>query len=190
MTTKRLLAICLIVTCTAIAWFLLAGALKIRSVDSAQRLGTEIVKNWGPVLNQEHPSLFYESPTGGRARREIQPERSDIRVSLSFDPKQKGLLWYRTFIVDFAGEYLIKNPTPIPQTIYAAFKLPDGDTRYDRFSLTFGDQSSDKAPVNGMMRESLLVAPGAEATLKVEYRAARHQFVDLFIEKRWPGQTA
>ena len=171
MTIKRLLAICLIVGCTSAAWFLLGGTVQYRSNETDGRLGSEVVKNWGPVLTQEHPSLFYEAPTGANARREIQPETSDIAVTLTYEPKQKGLLWYRTYKAEFTGKYLVKNPTPIAQTIYAAFKFPAADARYDAFALRFGDKLSDKAPVNGEVRESLLVPPGAEVPLTVTYRA-------------------
>ena len=171
MTIKRLLAICLIVGCTSAAWFLLGGTLQYRSNETDGRLGSEVVKNWGPLLTQEHPSLFYEAPTGAGARREIQPETSNIAVTLTYEPKQKGLLWYRTYKAEFTGKYLVKNPTPIAQTIYAAFKFPAADARYDAFSLRFGDKLTDKAPVNGEIRESLLLPPGAEVPLTVTYRA-------------------
>ncbi len=171
MTTKHLLAICLIVACTSAAWFLLGGTVQYRSNQTDGRLGSEVVKNWGPVLTQEHPALFYEAPTGANARREIQPETSDIAVTLTYEPKQKGLLWYRTYKAEFTGKYVVKNPTPIAQTIYAAFKFPAADARYDAFALRFGDKLSDKTPVNGEVRESLLVPPGAEVPLTVTYRA-------------------
>src|SRR4030095_8966267 len=172
MTIKRLIAICTIVACTAIAWFLLAGAVRFRSGDSDSRLSAEVVKNWGPVLSQQHPILFYESPTSARSRREIQPERSDVTVKLTYDPKQKGLLWYRTYFVDFLAEYRVKNPTPIAQTIYSVFRFPDAEARYDKFSLTFGEKLTDKAPVDGEIRESLQVPADGEVSLKVTYRAA------------------
>ena len=171
MTIKHLLAICIIIACTSAAWFLLGGTLQYRSNQTDDRLGSEVVKNWGPLLMQEHPSLFYEAPTGAGARREIQPETSDIAVTLTYEPKQKGLLWYRTYKAEFTGKYLVKNPTPIAQTIYAAFKFPAADARYDAFSLRFGDKLTDKAPVNGEIRESLLLPPGAEVPLTVTYRA-------------------
>ena len=171
MTTKRLIAICLIVLCTSVGWFLLGGTVQFRSNQTDERLGSEVAKVWGPVLSQEHPSLFYEAPTSAGARRAIQPEKSDIAVKLTFDPKQKGLLWYRAYKAEFTGKYLVKNPTPIAQTIYAAFKFPAADARYDAFSLRFGDKLTDKAPVNGEIRESLLVPPGGEVPLTVTYRA-------------------
>ncbi|MEO7318288.1 MAG: hypothetical protein ABIZ56_04810, partial [Chthoniobacteraceae bacterium] len=169
MTIKHLIAICTIVVCTSAAWFLLGGTLQFRSSETNGRLGSEVVKVWGPILSQEHPALFYEAPTSAGARRAIQPEKSDIAVKLTYDPKQKGLLWYRTYKVAFTGEYLVKNPTPIPQTIYVEFKFPAADTRYDSFSLKFGEKLSDKTPENGVLRESLLLAPGAETPLSVTY---------------------
>jgi hypothetical protein len=172
MTIKRLLAICTILACTGIAWFILAGAVRFRSGESNSRLSAEVVKNWGPVLSQQPPALFYESPTSARSRREIQPERSDVTVKLTYDPKQKGLLWYRTYFVDFEAEYVVKNLTPIAQTIYATFPFPAAEARYDKFSLTFGEKLTDKAPVDGEIHESLLLPPGGEVPLKVKYRAA------------------
>jgi hypothetical protein len=171
MTIKRFIAIATIVAFTALAWFLLATAVHLRSNTSNAQLSPEVVKNWGPELTQQHPALFYESPTAGRTRRDIQPERSDVRVTLAYEPKQKGLLWYRTYFVDFAADYVVKNPTPITQTIYVAFRFPAAEARYDQFSLQFGEKLTDKAPVDGVIRESLQLAAGAQVPLKVKYRA-------------------
>ncbi len=172
MTIKRLFAIGFIIVCTAVAWFILGGAVSLRSRSSDSRLSSEVAQNWGPPLVQEHPVLFYEAPTSGLARREIQPLSSDIRVALVYEPKRKGLLWYRTYFADFTGSYVVKNPTQIAQTIYVTFRFPAQDARYDRFSLQFGDKLTDKAPVDGQIRESLTLAAGAQVPLTVTYHAA------------------
>lgn len=172
MTIKRLIAISIIIACTAAAWFILAGTVNLRSASTSARLTPEVERNWGPVLRQEQPALYYEAPADERSRREIQPEQTSIRVTLTYEPKNKGLLWYRTYSADFEAEYVVKNPTPIPQTIYAAFRFPAANARYDKFSLTFGDKATDKEPENGLLIESLQIPPGAEVPLKVTYRAA------------------
>lgn len=169
MTIPRLLAVAGIAGCTAVGWFILGGAIAIRSRDGAQRLAPEVAGNWGPPLSQTHPVLFHETPGGGSLMRQFQPEASDIKVSLRHEPKRKGLLWYRTYAVDFEAGYQVKNPTPIEQTIHVSFRLPAENARYDRFSLQFGDKVTDKAPVAGEIRESLLVAPGAVVPLKITY---------------------
>jgi hypothetical protein len=172
MTVKRLIAISCIVACTAAAWFVLAETVNVRSASSSSRLTPEVEKNWGPVLKQEQPSLYYETPGEGRSRREIQPEQSNIQVAITYEPKNKGLFWYRTYFADFEAEYRVKNPAPIPQTIYVAFRFPAAEARYDKFSLIFGDKTTNKEPENGQLAESLQLAPGAEAPLKVTYRAS------------------
>lgn len=172
MTIKRFIAITLIVGCTALAWFILAGTVRFRSAGTESRLTPEVAKNWGPILTQQHPTLHYEAPAEADARREIQPERSDVRIAIRYEPKNKGLLWYRTYQVDFAAEYLVKNPTPIPQTIYATFRFPAAEARYDQFALSFGEKATSKEPSNGVITESLLIEPGAEVPLKVAYRSS------------------
>jgi hypothetical protein len=143
MNIKRLLAIMFIIGCTSVCWITLAGTVQFRSSGTQSRLTPEVSKNWGPVLKQEHPILYYEAPAEANTRREIQPERSEITVNLGYDPKNKGLLWYRTYTVDFDATYRVKNPTPITQTIYAAFRFPAEDARYDNFSLVFGNKSTN-----------------------------------------------
>ncbi len=93
MTIKRLLAICLIVGCTSAAWFLLGGTLQYRSNQTDGRLGSEVVKNWGPLLTQEHPSLLYEAPTRAGAPPEKQPHplRSETFVRRSRHDFRDGL---------------------------------------------------------------------------------------------------
>ncbi|HEY2342932.1 MAG TPA: hypothetical protein VGH90_07885, partial [Chthoniobacteraceae bacterium] len=172
MTTKRLLAIFAIVLCTGIAWFTLAGAIQFRTTNADSELSAAVVKNWGPVLVQEPPVFTYEAPTPGLPPREIYPTSSKIDVSLAYEPKQKGLLWYRTYLADFHAEYRIKNPTPIAQTIYAAFSFPAADARYDAFTLTLGDKVTENPPVNGRIQQSLRLEPGQEVPLVVSYRAA------------------
>jgi len=41
---------------------------------------------------QQHPRIYYASPAAGKTMREIQPESSNVKVDLRYDPKQKGLL--------------------------------------------------------------------------------------------------
>ncbi|MCB1089177.1 MAG: hypothetical protein KDM63_19225, partial [Verrucomicrobiae bacterium] len=66
MTPIRLLAIALIVACTAVAWFLLGGALAIRTKETDQRLSATVAGNWGQPIVQKHPQAFYIAPTAAR----------------------------------------------------------------------------------------------------------------------------
>ncbi len=172
MSLKHLAAIVGILLCTAVAWFTLGSAVVFRSRSANAELSEEVVRNWGPALAQEQPTLSYESPTAGLPPRTILPTSSKIDVDLSYEPKQKGLLWYRTYFVDFTAEYLIQNPTPIAQTIYASVQLPNKDARYDAFAFKLGGKLTDKAPVNGVIRDSIRLEPGQETPLVISYKAA------------------
>ncbi len=172
MTPLRLLAIFLIITCTAGAWFILGGALSIRTARTDARLSETVAGNWGQPMTQIHPRAFYIAPTAARTKRSIQPERSEVTVVLRSDPKRKGLLWYRTYTVDFEAVYQLKNPTPIPQTIYVAFDFPAKDIRFDEFSFLLGEKETDKAPREGSITEAVILEPGEVIPVKLSYTAA------------------
>jgi hypothetical protein len=172
MTPKRLLAIGFIFACTAAGWFLLGHTLSWRTHTLNQRLDQEVTGNWGAPIEQAHPCIYYLAPTGNESRRLIQPDRSRITVDLHHDPKKKGLLWYRTFRADFEADYLLRNPTPIPQTVFVRFDFPVAGMRYDRFTLALGGKTTGKAPANGTLTESVLLGPGEETSLRVAYQTA------------------
>src|SRR5207249_2526273 len=75
--------------------------------------GRAVADVWGPVMIQQHPLVYYTSPASVTGRKYIQPQQSDVSVNLRYEPKKKGLLWYRTYVVDFTGDYVVENPTQI-----------------------------------------------------------------------------
>ncbi len=171
MKASRLFAILFIVVGTAVAWLVLGSALTYRSGIAGVRLGEAVSGNWGVPMQQLHPEIFYVSPTAARVRREVDPDSSNVQVDLRFDPKKKGLLWYRTYVVDFQGDYVVKNPTPITQTIYISFKFPAKEARYESFSFVLGDKRTDKAPQDGGITDAVILKPGEELPVKLTYTA-------------------
>lgn len=172
MNIKNLSAIILIFICTAAAWFLLCSALDNRTNNTHNKLLNEVQGNWGGAIVQPHPKLYYIAPTSARAKRVIQPASSKIDVDLRYDPKKKGLLWYRTYVVDLNAEYVLKNPTPIRQTVFVVFDFPESGMRYDKFALGIGEKLTDKVPSNGSITESVMLEANAETTIRIGYRAA------------------
>ena len=196
---KRILAIAFIFVCTSIAWVVLGATIFTRTQGSDQRLKGRVGSTWGTSQQQRAPVAFIEkietrtvetparrtppgepvpmSSTSGdrtetvRTRVPLALDQTRAGVVINLEHRRKGLLWYSTYKVAFDGQYVVKNPTQIPQTIYVEFKFPAADTRYDSFSLKFGENLSDKTPENGILRESVLLAPGAETPLAVTYAA-------------------
>lgn len=171
MSVKRLFAILFIYGCTAFAWFILGGALTVRTAESSSGTAGAVSGGWGPPLTQTHPRAYYQSPGARDGKAWLRPVKSEVQAELASDPKRKGLVWYRTYGVSFLGEYVFENPTPIPQTIFVQFTLPSPDASYNRFSYTLNGTPT-KASVNGRepITEAVTLAPGDRATLVVGYK--------------------
>ena len=171
MTPLRLIAILFITLCTAVAWFILGTALNVRTSQSGMSTAQSVLGGWGPPIEQIHPHAWYQSPGAGDGKALIRPSGSKVNISLGYEPRQKGLMWYRTFAAVFRGEYTFTNPTPIPQTIYVQFSLPSPDAGYNEFLLTLNGKPTTanvtgKAPIT----EAVVVEAGAAATLVVAYK--------------------
>ena len=204
----HLLAIIGIFLSTCAGWVILGGAVTLRDVRTGSVLGDEVTRNWGPPLTQAHPAFFYIAPTASHARKPVLPESSNVQVNLRYQPKSKGLHNYRTYAATFEAAYTIKNPTPIAQTLYGTFTLPDEKARYDAFSMKLGDKVTDKAPASGSITESLELPAGGSATVVIRYIASglntwRYEFNGAqrvrnfklvmttdFADYNFPGDTA
>jgi hypothetical protein len=172
MSTPRLFAIAIIFLCTAVGWFILGQAITWRTTDKSSGFDASIAKGWGPPMAQAHPVIYYASPASADGKQRIQPVASDVRVMLKYEPKRRGLLRYRTYVVDFAADYRVENPTPITQTLYVNFQFPAKDTSYENFSFQVGDNLSTSAVAAAAgITEAVTLAPGESATVKAAYRS-------------------
>lgn len=171
LTPFRLAAIGFIFMGTTMAWMILGQAIKSRTQHSTSESFASVEKVWGPEQGQEQPTIWYLSPTGETGRRFVQPSMSDIKVVLGYEPKKKGLLWHRTYGVDFSGHYEIPNPTPIAQTIYVSFPLPSWSSSYQDFAFTLGDQgTANQIPRDGKITQAITIPAGGSVPLKVSYQ--------------------
>lgn len=170
MTIKRLAAIIFILLCTTAAWVILGASLQFRTESSSGNLGRAVAGVWGPPMTQQHPVVYYLSPGSSDGRHLIQPEESKVAVDLKYEPKKRGLFWYRTYLVDFRGEYSIKNPTLITQTIYIKFQLPNPNASYNQFSFVLNGTPSTNDSKAGEITEAVTLQPGATTKLAVGYK--------------------
>src|SRR5918993_4280265 len=127
---KRVAAIFLIFLCTTAAWMVLGGTIFQRTYASGKALGGRVASTWGSPQRQSPPAARVTRKVpkqvetfedGKKIVRtiEIQQtsslplEKSRIRVHLDLEHRQKGLLWYSTYRVGFAGEYVFRNTTDL-----------------------------------------------------------------------------
>ncbi|WP_269525747.1 inner membrane CreD family protein [Coraliomargarita parva] len=170
LTFTSLLAIGLIYLCVGVAWFLLGGAISFRTSDRSGPLAREVVQSWGPELRQMHPEAWYQAPSGQEGGQAVRIESSDIDVKFQFEPVRKGLLWYRSYAMQFQANYRIPNPTPIAQTVYVSFRLPSADASYNGFRFDLeGSESDDVIPKQGLITQVVVIPAESSVPLVVAY---------------------
>ncbi|MFU8893950.1 MAG: inner membrane CreD family protein [Luteolibacter sp.] len=168
----HLLAIAVIFAATSVAWFILGSAMDLRTHEHHDKSGERIADGWGPPLVQTHPTAWHASPGTSDGRRPLAIAASDIAVNLSFEPRRRGLINHRTYAVDFRATYQIENSTPVSQTVYVSFTLPDASASYENFSFALGNGGeSRRSPRNGVMTEAIVLPAGGSAALIVTYLA-------------------
>ncbi|MEQ1751087.1 MAG: hypothetical protein ABL974_16785, partial [Prosthecobacter sp.] len=184
MSIQRLAAIAVIFIGTTIAWFILGTAMQQRTNQQQSQLTGEVTDVWGPSLQQLHPSAYYVTAASANGRKLLQPTLSKVTVSLNYEPKKRGLLWYRTYGARFEAEYEIANPTPVTQTVYVRFELPGKKASFHDFSFDLGATGKREAlPEEGAITQAISLEPGKSAPLKAGYRARgmdawRYEFGD------------
>lgn len=183
MKLAHLIAIAVIFVCTTCAWWFLGGTIKYRTDHVAYQTGDSVSGRWGPPLEQKHPSGRYTSANGSKAT--LQPSSSDVKVGLRYQPVKMGLLWHRTYGVTFAGDYTFTNTTAITQSLNIDFELPKATVDNITYTIGADDKArrSVAAPEQGVISESLQLAPGEVMPVHVSYECRgmdwwRYAFTD------------
>ena len=185
---RHLAALIFIFGCTSIAWMILGSTIMDRTRASDQRLENHVASTWGTAQVQAPPTAKFSwwetvpvkaREDGKDIVRNEQVERTSsfsldstqLKVNLNLDYRQKGLLWYSTYVVDFAGDYTFHNSSGVPGTITLRLPLPAEKALYDGLTMTFNGQ---RVPVsidgNGAVAK-LDFKPGDPAALHLSYRS-------------------
>jgi hypothetical protein len=187
-------AIGFIYCCAAIAWFTLGSSVVERTGEKNAQLATEVAQLWGGRHNQVAPDTWFEQPravveqvqeTGPKGqvfvrdvtktvydRVPLPLASSRVDVVLDLDQRKKGLLWYNTYGVTFAGEYRIHNDSLAPRQAKVHFAFPSTEAIYDGFQLSVDGR--DAPPVTDLSQGLILettIDPGAIAVARVGYRS-------------------
>ncbi len=190
MTVARLIAIGFIFICVTMAWFILAGSIVIRTADIGSQVNPQVQELWGPPLMQAAPRAYL----GVLDKTGKQPppataslESSDLKVDLHLDYRQKGLLWYSTYTVDFDGEYRFTNSTDQPITMTVQFVFPAANTLYDNFKFDInGTQVLPEGNLSETLTKVVNLGPREQANVQVTYRS---RGIDRWLYSFGPGIT-
>jgi inner membrane protein CreD len=175
LSAKYLAGIFLVVAAAAFGWFVLGGTLVLRTEqsDSAQRAALSGL--WGSAIEQTQPT-FTESVVSVDERNkkkkisyDVPPLSSRIDVDLALDLRRKGLLWYNTYGVVFAGTYRVANPNPLG-TLRISFPLPSDAATYDDVAVLVDGRPVAAQSADGKLLAVVPLAPGRAGTVAVRYR--------------------
>ena len=131
---RQIFALAFIFICTTIAWIVLGATIFSRTYGSNQHLQGHVASTWGTAQEQSPPTATYTviEPTisttvengklvirNDKVQRQfpLALEASRIHVNFHLEPRQKGLLWYSTYAVEFSGDYTFRNGGPQTQTV-------------------------------------------------------------------------
>lgn len=187
---KRLFAIGFLFACVSVAWFMLAGATSSRTYQADASLKSRVAQLWGapqaqlpPVITaSETVTQKVESLEDGKKiiktveekrSEKITLDSSEIQVRLKLDHRQKGLLWYSTYGVDFAATYGVINAAKVARDIEIALPFPAERAVFDdlRFELDGAQWVVKPVPGKANFVGHTRLGPGEQAILRVGYRS-------------------
>ena len=185
---RQIAALVFIFVCTTIAWMILGATIFSRTYSRNHQLEGRVTSTWGAPQEQSPPTASYkkveisavtEQEAGKITTRNDKLERyialpldaSNINVKLRLDHRQKGLLWYSTYAVDFAGEYRFRNDTAEPQMVNYHLAFPAQRAVYDQLVMEVDGQ---KIPITANEQGACvqgMLAPGQISVLHTAYRS-------------------
>ena len=166
---------------TAVAWSILGGTVSVRTETSLRQLREQVGGLWGRPLHQNAPTftiqetVHYRDKKGKRQSQnvyhDIMPDASDIQVKLRSDARRKGLLWYRTYAMEFSATYTVKHDYTREPYLIAKFAFPVSDADYDDFVFSINDKQAPAGNEGAYLKRSVALSPGKTANIKIHYKS-------------------
>ena len=186
--TKRIIAIAFIFVCTSVAWAILGGTIFSRTYSLDEIAANRVASTWGAPQNQAPPVASFkqtvarkeESTENGKkivktindeVTTTLPLESSLVDVDLDLEHRQKGLLWYSTYKVKYAGAYGFRNTSDKEQVVTFVLNFPTQKAIYDDLVFTV-----DGSPVEVSNQQNAAIGwvkipAGQVARLDVGYRS-------------------
>jgi inner membrane protein involved in colicin E2 resistance len=185
---KRILAIIAIFACTCVAWMILGTSIYLRTENAGSELSSRVASTWGTAQEQHPPVASYvtkvtktvETEENGKKIKKTEThdvsnvvplDSSQIVADLHIDYRQKGLLWFSTYRVGFAGNYTFQNPTGQEESFTIRLPLPSKQAVYDGMEISLDRQvlpldfSGAEVTAHGVLK------PNATGAVRIVYRS-------------------
>jgi inner membrane protein involved in colicin E2 resistance len=186
--TRRIFAIAFIFICTSVAWAILGGTIFSRTYSLDEIAANRVASTWGTPQDQAPPvASFKQTVTRNEESTEngkkivktindeitttLPLESSLVDVDLDLEHRQKGLLWYSTYKVKYAGAYGFRNTSDKEQVVTFVLNFPTQKAIYDDLVFTV---DGSPVEVNNQQNAAIgwvKISAGQAARLDVGYRS-------------------
>lgn len=184
--TRKIVAIVFIFICTSAGWAILGATIFARTYDSSASSSNRVASTWGTQQNQGPPTAAFitqisktqDVAENGKIVKktwtealtnDVPLESSKIKVDLDLQHRQKGLLWYSTYRVRFAGVYGFRNPTDKEQTLIFRLQFPTAQAIYDDLTFNVDGDPATLTNENNAAKAEVKIGAGKTAQLSVGY---------------------
>jgi inner membrane protein involved in colicin E2 resistance len=185
---RRIAAIGFIFISTAVAWGILSATIFSRTEGYGAGLRDKVAGIWGgeqvatpPLVEFSHVETNkVSSVVNGKNVIEVTQvpvtshpplESSHLDAGIDLDYRQKGLLWYSTYKVAFAGEYVFRNAGDKTEQLSLRLQLPATQSVYDGLEFKLNGQTMRVSHAGNNAVASAVLEPGTVARLSVKYRS-------------------
>src|SRR5438132_9093073 len=185
---KRIAAIAFIFGCTAVAWAILGSTIFYRTYNAESGLSGRVASTWGAPQAQAPPAIAREwkeektvevEEKGKKTTRTerqthseaVKIDASRVAAALHIDYRQKGLLWFSTYTVDFDGAYTFQNPTPREEEFVIQLPFPAQQAVYDNVQLLLDDKPLAVTFSGSQAVPRTRLAASAKSVLNAAYRS-------------------
>jgi hypothetical protein len=163
---RNIAAITAIFLCTTLAWMILGLSIVARTDGMGSDLGPQVAAMWGAPQEQMPPV----ASTGPLPNGALALERSRVQVALGLEQRQKGLLWFPTYRVDYRGSYIFRN-TSVSDEIMLKLVFPVANAVYDDLVFRVDGQPVPVTTSNGAAIAVVRRPPGTAIRLDTGYRS-------------------
>jgi inner membrane protein involved in colicin E2 resistance len=185
---KRIAAISAIFVCTAIAWLILGSTIFYRTYEANSGLSGRVASTWGAPQEQKPVSITHhwqeekteevEEKSKKVTRKTsylhadaVPVQGSHINAAFHIDYRQKGLLWFSTYTVNFDGAYTFQNPSEHEGNLEFQLPFPAQQAVYDNVQLRLDEKPLPLKFDGARALAQVRLAPGAKAVLRAVYRS-------------------
>ena len=163
---RRIVPLFIILAGARIEWSILGATLLLRTQTADDTDKAALGSLWGPAQTQCAPTFSY---TRRKTVQELALRSSRVAVDMTMEQRRKGLLYYSTYNVRFAGVYSVVDDSRAGSVIFA-MHLPD-QAVYDGVDLRVDGHAVEPAISGGSLTTTINSAGGREHRVSITYRS-------------------